>query len=58
MIDITFPKEEGKPGFLNSLNRICDEACKAAQNNYQLIILSDKNASADRYNLTFFRYEC
>ncbi len=48
VIDITFPKTEGKVGFLNALSRICDEACQAAQNNYQLIILSDKKASADR----------
>lgn len=48
VVDATFPKEEGKPGFLRALDRICDEACQAAQAGYQLIILSDRKASADR----------
>ncbi|KAK7580461.1 hypothetical protein V9T40_001090 [Parthenolecanium corni] len=52
LIDVTFPKEEGKVGFLNSLNRICNEACQAAINNYQLIILSDRQASVERIPLS------
>ena len=48
MIDITFDKEEGPGGLLNGLNRVCQETCKAAEDNYQLIILSDKQAGPDR----------
>lgn len=52
MIDITFHKSEGKKGFLNSLTRVCDEACQAAMGNYQLIILSDRKASVNRIPLS------
>ncbi|GLG95437.1 NADPH:adrenodoxin oxidoreductase, mitochondrial [Gryllus bimaculatus] len=48
VIDITFDKEEGYKGFATALDRICNEACKAAQNGYQLLVLSDRLASPDR----------
>ena len=49
VIDITFDKEEGPSGLLQTLNRICIEATKVAQNGYQIIILSDRKAGVDRY---------
>lgn len=48
VIDITFDKEEGPSGLLQTLNRICIEATKVAQNGYQIIILSDRKAGVDR----------
>ncbi len=48
MIDITFDKKEGPSGLQNGLVRVANEACKAAENNYQMIILSDRAAGEDR----------
>ncbi|XP_018895699.1 uncharacterized protein [Bemisia tabaci] len=48
VIDVTFDKGEGPPGFIKALNRICEEACAAAQSGFQLIILSDAKAGANR----------
>lgn len=48
VIDMTFDVEEGSKGFSKTLDRICDEACNAAQNNYQLIVLSDRLAGPQR----------
>lgn len=47
-IDITFPSAEGSKGYISALDRICNEGQKAAQNGYQLLILSDRNVSAER----------
>jgi len=53
VIDITFDAEEGPKGLSKTLDRICEEACRAAQESYQFIILSDRNAGASRYLLHF-----
>ncbi len=42
VIDITFPYEESTDGYINALNRICMEGEQAAQNGYQILVLSDR----------------
>ncbi|CAG2053616.1 unnamed protein product [Timema podura] len=48
IIDITFDKKEGPKGLSIALDRICEESCKAAQENYQLLILSDRKSGPHR----------
>lgn len=48
VIDITFARKDGAAGLKNALERITDEACKAARDGYQLLILSDRTAGVDR----------
>lgn len=48
MIDITFAQEEGPEGLKKALGRITDEACQAARDGYQLLILSDRQAGVGR----------
>ena len=48
MIDIVFPVSEGPSALLKALHRACDESEVAAQDGYQLIILSDRGASKER----------
>ncbi len=50
-IDITWPKAEGNDGLIKALDRICDETEQAIENGYQLVILSDRNISAERVAL-------
>jgi glutamate synthase (NADPH/NADH) large chain len=45
ILDITYPRELGKQGFLDALDRICDEATQAINEGYSIIILSDRNVS-------------
>ncbi|KAJ9598085.1 hypothetical protein L9F63_026811, partial [Diploptera punctata] len=47
-IDITFDAQEGPKGLSKTLDRICEEACKAAQDGYQFIVLSDRRAGGTR----------
>lgn len=47
-IDITFAKHEGIDGYLNAIDRICDEAAQAVESDHKLIVLSDRATSADR----------
>lgn len=47
VIDITFPYSDGIAGYDNALSRICREGEEAAENNYQVLILSDQNAGPD-----------
>ncbi|MCA9160396.1 MAG: glutamate synthase subunit alpha, partial [Planctomycetales bacterium] len=47
-IDITFDRAEGKAGLTKALDRICAEAEAAIDDNYTLIILSDRNIGQDR----------
>lgn len=47
-IDMTYDKSEGEVGLANALNRICDEATQAIEDGHSLVILSDRNVSADR----------
>jgi putative hemolysin len=53
VIDITFDAEEGPKGLSKALDRICEEACRAAQESYQFLVLSDRKAGIDRYLLHF-----
>uniref|UniRef100_A0A8D8SW26 Glutamate synthase [NADH] n=1 Tax=Cacopsylla melanoneura TaxID=428564 RepID=A0A8D8SW26_9HEMI len=48
VIDITFDKEEGPSGLATTLDRVCNESCQAAEDGYQFIILSDREAGASR----------
>ncbi len=47
-IDITWPREEGVDGLPAALDRICREAEQAIDDDYELVILSDRNVGADR----------
>lgn len=47
-IDITYPKSQGPAGLKWALDRICGEARQAIADNFSLIILSDRLASAHR----------
>ncbi|ODQ81455.1 hypothetical protein BABINDRAFT_159742 [Babjeviella inositovora NRRL Y-12698] len=47
-IDITFAKNEGLNGYMDAVDRICEEASQAIMDNHQIIILSDRNTSRDR----------
>jgi len=47
-IDITYDILEGGAGLANALNRICDEATQAIDDGHSLVIMSDRNISADR----------
>jgi len=48
VIDITFDKSLGKPGLLQTLLRIADEADSAADEGIELLILSDRACSASK----------
>jgi len=47
-IDLTYDKSEGTSGLANALNRICDEATQAIADGHSLIVMSDRNVSAER----------
>ncbi|CAM1292011.1 Uncharacterised protein g298 [Pycnogonum litorale] len=46
-VNLVFPLKKGKAGLVEALDRICNEACKAAVDGYQLIILSDKKCGSE-----------
>jgi glutamate synthase (NADPH/NADH) large chain len=48
VIDITWPRHEGRPGLLNALGRICAQAEEAIDRGYSLIILSDRAVGPER----------
>ncbi|CAK7263276.1 glutamate synthase [NADH] [Sporothrix epigloea] len=48
IIDLTFPKSEGVQGYIRHLDNICNEATAAIENHDRIIVLSDRNTSADR----------
>ncbi|GFR32444.1 glutamate synthase 1, chloroplastic [Trichonephila clavata] len=50
IIDIIYSAEEGIKGLTATIDRICVEACKAAENDYSLVVLSDRKA--DKYNVS------
>lgn len=52
LIDITFEKSEGLPGYQAALHRVREEASQAIDDGYKVIILSDRNVSADRVPLS------
>ena len=47
-IDITFPKEEGIPGYYDALDRINDAVTEAVERGDKIIVLSDRGIDADR----------
>ncbi|MDN5938778.1 MAG: glutamate synthase large subunit, partial [Salinisphaera sp.] len=47
-IDITWPQAERAAGLPAALDRICAEAERAIDDGYELVILTDRGASADR----------
>ncbi|KAI5841797.1 glutamate synthase-like protein [Morchella snyderi] len=51
-IDITFPKSQGVPGYINAIDEICNQANEAVKAGYKILVLSDRNASADRVSVS------
>ena len=47
-IDITFPRNSGRAGLIESLDRVCDEASQAIASGTNLVVLSDRAVSIDR----------
>lgn len=47
-IDITFPKNEGIQGYMDALDRICESVTESIENKDKVIILSDRNTTAER----------
>ena len=47
-IDITFPKAEGIQGYMDAMDRICTEVTEGIENEDRVLILSDRNTSANR----------
>ena len=47
-IDITFPKVDGIAGYVEALDRINDACTAAIENGHKIIVLSDRNTSAER----------
>jgi glutamate synthase (NADPH/NADH) len=52
IIDVTFPKDEGIPGYKKALNRVCHEATQAIEDGIKVIILSDRATSPTRVALS------
>lgn len=52
VIDITFDKSEGLPGYQAALDRICAEASQAIADNIRVVILSDRNVGVNRVPLS------
>jgi glutamate synthase (NADPH/NADH) len=51
-IDLTFPKDEGLPGYEKALDRVCFEATLAIEDGMKVIILSDRATSPTRVPLS------
>ncbi|KAI9316069.1 hypothetical protein BX666DRAFT_2028300 [Dichotomocladium elegans] len=47
-IDITFPREAGVDGYLDALERVCNEAMQAIKDQHKILILSDRAVGPDR----------
>ena len=47
VIDIVYPARHGAKGLQPALDKICSEACAAALDDYQIIILSDRQVSVN-----------
>ncbi|XP_055688026.1 uncharacterized protein LOC129792715 [Lutzomyia longipalpis] len=52
ILDITFPYQEGPDGYVNALQRVCREGYTAAEQGYQLLVISDRQAGAERCPLS------
>ncbi|XP_004526125.1 glutamate synthase [NADH], amyloplastic isoform X2 [Ceratitis capitata] len=48
VLDITFKFEDGVKGYMDCIDDICREGFEAASSGYQLLVLSDRNASHGR----------
>ncbi|KAJ7929220.1 hypothetical protein B0H13DRAFT_940898 [Mycena leptocephala] len=51
-IDVTFPKEEGLPGYQLALERVCSEATQAIDDGIKVVILSDRATGPSRVPLS------
>ncbi|KAI9029854.1 hypothetical protein CLU79DRAFT_831602 [Phycomyces nitens] len=47
-IDITFAKETGIQGYVDAIERVCAEVTQAIEDNYKIVVLSDRAVSSDR----------
>ncbi len=47
-VDITFPVSEGAAGLTAALDRICRESESAIEEGFSIVVLSDRNISAER----------
>uniref|UniRef100_A0A915C1J2 glutamate synthase (NADH) n=1 Tax=Parascaris univalens TaxID=6257 RepID=A0A915C1J2_PARUN len=47
VIDTVYPTRHGAKGLLPALDRICSEACAAALDGFQMIVLSDRKVSRE-----------
>ncbi|RCI06281.1 glutamate synthase [NADH] [Rhizopus stolonifer] len=47
-IDITFAKQDGVEGYVNTLERVCNEVSESIKDGYKVIVLSDRGVNADR----------
>nr|CAD2200522.1 unnamed protein product [Meloidogyne enterolobii] len=47
VINIVYPARHGQRGLVPALDRICSEACSAALDGYQILILSDRQVDKD-----------
>lgn len=47
-IDITFAKTEGVQGYVDTLERVCNEVSQAIKDGYKVVVLSDRAVNADR----------
>ena len=48
----TFLKEDGVQGYMNALERICNETTEAIQKGFKIVILSDKSVGPERVALS------
>ncbi|EFW98823.1 glutamate synthase [Grosmannia clavigera kw1407] len=51
-IDLTFPKKEGVDGYVRHLDEICRQTTAAIESHDRVIVLSDRNTSADRVSVS------
>ncbi|WBW70915.1 glutamate synthase (GOGAT) Glt1 [Schizosaccharomyces osmophilus] len=51
-IDITFGKSEGPRGYGAALDRICSGVVDAIENDYKIVVLSDRDANSERVPLS------
>lgn len=51
-IDITFAKSEGTAGYVRALERICAEVSKAIEEEYKIVVLSDRATGPERVALS------
>lgn len=52
VIDITFSKKEGLPGFTSALDKVCADTSQAIMDGIRVVILSDRAISSDRVPLS------